>query len=1441
MNQKKTRRHGQMQRDMSDRKVWFKLYKAGTKWLVAGITASTLGLTMVTVQAFADTNAATASTAVDQTAAPNAVSQPTPSPTAASTAETPAASSQNVSAKSSQPETAAATDQTVPRSEAAPDADTTAVTAASSRSVSPTNTNVTNSVKPSTPAAAINSPNQSASSVTPTATERPTTTPAPVTPSPKAVAVSNPPYVVNPKAVDITNLGGKNSANYNSVLLEENAAPITTSDGQHVFVLKTENATDAEIASMQQTIANNIGFNPTYNITATNTRLINDQLTLTRNSEFEVSVPVQNVQYAKNTSPLFFQIRIYAVLKDGTVSQVDSNTWNSRISTSRSSEENNMVPNGLSDLDNNGRMRINYSVGQDISLQKVIDTSSASNPDFKFEDITGFAVNLSYDAMYSYNDEPFVDSSTADGSPRSMNNYLTNVYQFTTLQLTPTVESRSDVINGTGTMVGDNITVQTPDGSKTVTTTVDENGNWSVDGHLFNDDDTVVIVETNNFGDTPGAAVAPQKAVATRTISYVDPQDQKLTDSFTQTLNVSRTGTGTYANGSMSNITYNPWTADDQFAASNNPVISGYVTANRIVPAAQFDPATLNAEATVHYAPVGSYRLTGNPQAPAPIPYPNALTDSTKVDVAAVTLPYLPGYVAVTGNTSLTLRDPAHPATGYLAPQPVDPLQDTQIIYQAQSQSADVHYRDITDASQPQSLSVVSLTGPSDSVSSYSPAATITSYENKGYKFISSTYPTTGLIFDSDTNTAQVYTVDFTRGTAVITPQAPGKPGEPVDPDNPGGVKWPVGTDHVADLTRTVYRTITYLNESGTVIAPTHSDQVSFSSYATVDLVTGTITPSNRWTVTSTNPDGSADTTLSAVKNPVIMGYYTTASQVPEITGLTHTSEDVTVTVTYRKLSQWVPNDPELPAVDYPNDPDNASSLLPLNDPASPVIPYVPGMTPTGPDGAVLKPKDPTDITQGFIPPVPQNLGQPTLINYVGNPQQARVIYQDIQVSDAPLIIGTPIVLAGKSGETSSYQTAGRIAELINQGYLLQNDGYPSNGMVFDSIDGNVQDFIVTFTHATAIITPEKPGKPGESITPGQPGPKWPAGSDDVTALKRTVTETINYVNPSGDPVAQQHQDQVSFIRDATVDLVTGTVTPSSAWSAVNNDTTFNLVTSPVVNGYFTSRPLIPAVTGLTSDSANVSEQVVYQKLGHWIITESNINSIQYPNDPANPAGILAVTDPQAPVIPYVSGKLPQGPDGITLTPRNLAVAAEGYLPPVPIDLTADTIITYVNDGSGTPNPGRSTPGGTVPTPDSGGSSTETPPVGNVPGTTPSTEPPQSKPGTGGPTNQQPQIEPPITPAKQPKRGPVSNPQVKQGPLTPPQIKQGGPITASSIKAGQALTTAQAKQPVPTKSDTQQSLPQTNESATIWAQIGIVLLGILAWLGFRNKRRPGDE
>ncbi|WP_054699796.1 mucin-binding protein [Secundilactobacillus odoratitofui] len=368
--------------------------------------------------------------------------------------------------------------------------------------------------------------------------------------------------------------------------------------------------------------------------------------------------------------------------------------------------------------------------------------------------------------------------------------------------------------------------------------------------------------------------------------------------------------------------------------------------------------------------------------------------------------------------------------------------------------------------------------------------------------------------------------------------------------------------------------------------------------------------------------------------------------------------------------------------------------MLPVTDPSAPVIPYVPGLTPVGPDGEGLQPKDPSDPSQGYLPPTPIDPGQSTPINYIANPQLATVTYQDIEDPNAPMTIGIVDNLAGKTGETSAYRTATRIAELVAKGYVLQEDNYPTAGVVFDTIDDNVQAFTVTFTHATATLTPETTVTPGTSVDADNPdGPKWPSGVDDKSQVIRNVSETVTYVDVTGQQVAETHHDSVQFTRTVTVDLVNGTVTPATDWTAQNGDTTFDAVNSPLINGFFASKAVIDAVTNLNVDSPNVVEEVVYKQLGGWVTGEPGIAPVPYPNDPTNAAGTLNPTDPQLPTIPYVPGKTPVGPDSVALTPKNPSVPADGYLPPAPADLSKDTTITYVdNDNGGVTDTGNGTP-----------------------------------------------------------------------------------------------------------------------------------------------------
>lgn len=1292
----------------------------------------------------------------------------------------------------------------------------------------------------------------------------------------------------------------------------------------------------------------------------------------------------------------------------------------------------------------------------------------------------------------------------------------------TAITLSPTITTWDPVnttqMTGTGTTAGNTITIYDVDRSKSALTTVAPDLSWTIDlSGIFGTGDELYAVESNTLGDLSGAVMAPQQEIATRTIRYLNNNNQSLVHNQIQTITITRTATGTYANDIMTDISYTPWVAADSFSSIINPVIDGYITASRTVPIAQFDPTVLNRTVTVYYNPVGRYIFAGNSQFLFPVTYPNHSTDATRIDVSNTTLQYLPGYVAVTNaGIQLALRDPANPALGYIAPLPLNPLANTTIVYQALPQFLGVYYQDINDPSQPVTLTTYVTSGPTGETITYSTAQTIEDFENQGYQFVSSTYPNGDVTLDNDIHVMQLFYVTFSHRTEIITPDKPGHPGEPVDPNKPDGVKWPAGSDDVSDLSKTINETITYTDDIGNVVSPTHFDHISFSQSASVDLVTGTITPSNAWTVVTKNPDGSDDTTFDAVKNPVITGYYTRTSETPSVSGLSHNSSDVAITVIYHQLSAWLPDYPGINAITYPNNPNDASTILSPSDPASPVIPYVPGMTPTGPDDSALQSKDPSDPTKGFIPPIPQNIGQPTPIIYVGNPQRAIVTYQDIQnpttpimiglpdtidgktgeistyrtaaridalmaqgyllVSDdypssgvtfdnldhvdqhftvtfthrtatitpdfpgkpgedvdtdnpgakwptgsddisdlqktitaiisyvdnhavpvapthtdsvsfassatvdlvtgeitppgvwtvttknsdgsddttfdavdspvvigyftttpnvaattgithdspdkislviyqqlsswiptdptlpvidyvndpndpsgllpttdpkspvipsipgftptgpdgsalspkdptdptqgfvpptpaspgqptpitytandqnatvtyqdiqnpsTPIILGTPVSLIGKTGATDPYRTANQINELVAQGYVLVADNYPSGGVIYDNLDTVDQSFVVNFTHGTATITPENPGKPGEDVDPEKPGPKWPAGSDDVMALKKSISETINYVNLVGQPVAQQHQDQVSFTRDALVDLVTGAITPNPVWVAINNDTTFDQVTSPVVFGYFTTQVNVPTVTGLTANSPDVIEQIVYRELGSWITTEPGISPIQYPNDPVNPDRILTINNPQFPVVPFVPGKIAVGPDGVTLTLKNPATPTEGYIPPMPLQLGEDTIISYIINEVKTPDentPGTVPDGGSTPGKTPGGASV---PEIDLPGTNPTpeikpgdTEIPSTKPGAsdpGEPVGQLPQVTP------------TTNPTVQ----------------AKGIQA--------PNKQMPTADSTQSKLPQTDDNQSVWAHIGLLVLSVLSLFGVMSKRRKGNH
>ncbi|MFB5978862.1 LPXTG cell wall anchor domain-containing protein [Lactobacillus delbrueckii subsp. lactis] len=102
-----------------------------------------------------------------------------------------------------------------------------------------------------------------------------------------------------------------------------------------------------------------------------------------------------------------------------------------------------------------------------------------------------------------------------------------------------------------------------------------------------------------------------------------------------------------------------------------------------------------------------------------------------------------------------------------------------------------------------------------------------------------------------------------------------------------------------------------------------------------------------------------------------------------------------------------------------------------------------------------------------------------------------------------------------------------------------------------------------------------------------------------MTTEKKTVNETVSYVDQNGHVVAQPHTASVDFTRSVSTDAVTGAKT-YGAWSA---DQSFDAVTSPELKGYTADKAQIDKQT-VNGDSKDLAFTVTYTKNAPTITTE---------------------------------------------------------------------------------------------------------------------------------------------------------------------------------------------------------------------------------------------
>ncbi len=560
---------------------------------------------------------------------------------------------------------------------------------------------------------------------------------------------------------------------------------------------------------------------------------------------------------------------------------------------------------------------------------------------------------------------------------------------------------------------------------------------------------------------------------------------------------------------------------------------------------------------------------------------------------------------------------------------------------------------------------------------------TIGDYEKEGYVLVSTNFPTNGVVFNTP-NTPQSYEIHFVEGAQEITPNTPA--GQ-VPTDTPDDAQ-------PSALSKDVTLKVNYVNSDGTKFTgpiPSNADQsVNFTGTAYVSKVTGQLVntkeENGQLVVDSSNTNTPEITwtpstgSFNEVVSPVEKGYYLKSissnqngNNVGPITGLTHNSNDMTVTVTYAPLGHIIPVGPDnqpipdAPQPQFPNNPDNPAEGNPGNKPD------VPNWTPTEP-GTTVSP-NPNDPGANVNVPYTQDQGSITVTVHdvtdnVNLPQYGK--------SSGEQDVGT--------GFTYDKNTV--ITDLENKGYKVLNPDV----VIPTTISKGAQNIVINVEHELVPVTPENPGTPGQPINPNDPdGPKWPDGTAK-NDLEVTGTQTIHYEG-AGDKTPADNTQHFTFTKSATVDKVTGKIVSETGWNVASH--TFGNVDTPVVPGYHADKAVAGGAT-ITPDDLNKTIVVTYAPNGHVIPVGPDGTPIpgadqpQFPTNPDNPTG---TTPSEVPVVPGYHPETGKPGDPVDPVPgkpgENVPVK---YVPdnPTPETYTGSQTIKFVDGTTGkeieTPN-----------------------------------------------------------------------------------------------------------------------------------------------------------
>ncbi|MGU8019618.1 MucBP domain-containing protein [Streptococcus suis] len=313
------------------------------------------------------------------------------------------------------------------------------------------------------------------------------------------------------------------------------------------------------------------------------------------------------------------------------------------------------------------------------------------------------------------------------------------------------------------------------------------------------------------------------------------------------------------------------------------------------------------------------------------------------------------------------------------------------------------------------------------------------------------------------------------------------EPLKPVDPTDPGkGYVPPTPDDSGVDTPIPYVQNgnvvVNYVTEDGTVIKTPVNDETDAPAGKSYD------TTDNK-PVEIVTEDGSRYVLIPSktigTENGTVEGGKTTE-----------------ITYVYKKVANWIPQIPGVPAgeepkVPYPFAPTNPDKPIDPTTPGTngevPSIPHVPGYTPVDPKtNEPLKPVDPTDPSKGYVPPTPDETGVDTPIPYV---QNGNVVVN--YVDENGNVLKTPVndetdAPAGKSYDTTDNKPVEIVTEDGSRYVLVPSK---TVGSETGAVVGGKTIEITYVYKKVANWIPQIPGVP-EGQEPKVPYPFAPTNPD---------------------------------------------------------------------------------------------------------------------------------------------------------------------------------------------------------------------------------------------------------------------------------------------------------------------------------------------------------